>query len=87
VRWAFVSTVALLLLFVLWNVGLIFQWGAHLIPPRGPISFSEVAHNQVFVVQRELSADIRRYFFKRTNLIQQIEQRDIQQLEKNPPPP
>jgi len=87
VRWAFVSAAALLLFFVLWNVGLIFQWGAHLIPPRGPISFSEVAHNQVFVVPRQISADLRRYFFKRTNLMQQIEQRDIQQLEKNPPPP
>ena len=87
VRWAFVSATALLLLFVLWNAGLIFQWGAHLIPPRGPISFSEVAHNQVFVVPRQLSADFRRYFFKRKDLMQQIEQRDIQQLEKNPPPP
>lgn len=87
VRWAFVSTAALLLLFVLWNVGLIFQWGAHLIPSRGPISFSEVAHNQVFVVPRQLSADLRRYFSKRKGLMQQIEQRDIQQLEKNPPPP
>jgi hypothetical protein len=76
-----------LLLFVLWNVGLIFQWGAHLIPTRGPISFSEVAHNQVFVVPRELSADICRYFFKRKALMQQIEQRDLKQLEKNPAPP
>ncbi|PYM06513.1 MAG: hypothetical protein DMF15_12840 [Verrucomicrobia bacterium] len=87
VRWAFVSAAALLLLFVLWNVGLIFQWGAHLIPPRGPVSFSEVAHNQVFIVPRQLSADLRRYFFKRKDLMQQIEQRDIRQLEKNPPPP
>src|SRR5438105_12797886 len=87
VRWAFVSAAALLLLFILWNVGLMFQWGAHLIPPRGPLSFSEVAHNQVFIVPRQLSADLRRYFFKRKDLMQQIEQRDIQQLEKNPPPP
>jgi len=87
VRWAFVSAAAFLLPFVLWNVGLIFQWGAHLIPPRGPVSFSEVAHNQVFVVPRQLSADFRRYFFKRKDLMQQIEQRDIQQLQKNPPPP
>src|SRR5207253_202671 len=83
----FVSATALLLLFVLWNAGLIFQWGAHLIPPRGPISFSEVAHNQIFVVPRQISADLRRYFFKRKDLMQRIEQRDIQELEKNPPPP
>ena len=63
------------------------QWGAHLIPARGPVSFSEVTHNQVFVVPRQLSADLRRYIFKRKAFMQQIEQRDIQQFEKNPPPP
>ena len=63
------------------------QWGAHLIPARGPVSFSEVTHNQVFVVPRQLSADLRRYIFKRKGLMQQIEPRDIQQLEKSPPPP
>ena len=87
VRWTFVSTAALLLGFVLWNAGLIFQWGAHLIPARGPVSFSEITHNQVFVVPRQLSADLRRYIFKRKGLMQQIEQRDIQELERNPPPP
>src|SRR5256885_13184182 len=30
----------------LWNAGLIFQWGSHLIPARGPVSFSGIAHNQ-----------------------------------------
>ena len=68
-------------------MGLIFQWGSHLIPARGPVAFSEVAHNQIFVVPRQLSADLRRYIFKRKGLMQQIEQRDIQQLEKKTPPP
>jgi hypothetical protein len=36
-------------------------------------------------VPRQLSADLRRYMFKRKGLMQQIEQRDIQELEKNPP--
>ena len=58
-----------------------------LIPARGPVSFSEVTHNQVFVVPRQLSADLRRYIFKRKALMQQIEQRDVQELERNPPPP
>ena len=56
-----------------------------MIPVRGPVSLAEVAHNQFFVVPRELSVDLRRYFFKRKSLMQQIEQRDIQELEKNPP--
>jgi hypothetical protein len=79
---AFALGSAVLFLFVLWNVGFIFQWGAHLIPVRGPVSFAEVAHNQFFVVPRELSSDLRRYFFNRKAFMQQIEQRDIQEQQK-----
>jgi hypothetical protein len=78
---------AVLFLFVLWNAGFIFQWGAHLIPVRGPVSFAEVTHNQFYVVPREISANLRRYLFKRKALMQQIEQRDIQELQKNRPNP
>ena len=85
-RTAFIAVIALLVVATLWNAGLMFQWGAHLIPARGPISFSEVAHNQVFVVPRQLSADLQSYLFKRKALMQQIEDRDIHQLEQNPPP-
>jgi hypothetical protein len=74
-----------LALLILWNAGLMFQWGAHLIPARGPVSFPGVARNQLFVVPREFSADLLRYLFKRKALMQQIEQRDIQQME-NPSP-
>ena len=84
-RFLFPAAASILVLFILWNAGFIFQWGAHLIPVRGPVSLAEVAHNQFFVVPRELSVDLRRYFFKRKSLMQQIEQRDIQELEKNPP--
>jgi hypothetical protein len=86
-RAALAAACALLVVFALWNAGLMFQWGSHLIPARGPVSFSEIAHNQFFVVPRQLSADLRRYIFERKAFMQQIEDRDIQQLEKNPPPP
>ena len=86
-RRAFAAAAALIILLIAWNAGFIFQWGSHLIPARGPISFSEMIHNQFFVVPRQLTADLQRYFFKRKALMQQIEERDIQQLEKNPPPP
>ncbi len=72
--------------FTLWNAGLMFQWGSHLIAARGPVSFSEVVHNQIFVMPRQLSSGLRSYFFRRKALMQQIEERDIQQLEKNSPP-
>src|SRR5260370_32546535 len=86
-RRAFASASALIFLLVAWNAGLIFQWGSHLIPARGPISFSEMAHNQFFVVPRQLSVDLLRYLFNRHALMRPIEDRDIQQLEKNSSPP
>jgi hypothetical protein len=86
-RAALAAALALLATASLWNVGLMFQWGSHLIPARGPVSFSEIVHNQFFVVPRQLSANLQRYIFKRKALMQQIEDRDLQQLEKNPPPP
>jgi len=39
-RAALAAAVALLAAATLWNAGLMFQWGAHLIPARGPISLS-----------------------------------------------
>jgi len=86
-RRAFVAAAALIFLLIAWNAGFIFQWGAHLIPARGPISFSEMAYNQFFVVPRQLTADLHRYLFKRRALMQHIEDRDLQQLKNNPPPP
>ncbi len=79
---AFAISAALSFFLVVWNAGFIFQWGAHLIPARGPVSFSEVARNQFFVVPRKLSAQLRAYLFRRKALMQQIEDRDIQQLKK-----
>ena len=85
-RAALAAACALLAVFALWNAGLIFQWGSHLIPARGPVSFSEIAHNQFFVVPRQLSADLQRYLFKRKALMQQIEDRDLQQQKERQQP-
>lgn len=86
-RAAFATASTVLTLFVLWNAGLMFQWGSHLIPARGPVSFSDIFQNQFLAVPRQISADLRSYLFRRKALMQQIENRDLQQLEKNPPPP
>jgi len=77
---------AILAVFVLWNLGLIYQWGTHLIPARGPISFREAAHNQVFVVPRQLTSQLRAYVFRRSDLMRQIEQKDVEQLKKESNP-
>jgi hypothetical protein len=78
-RMALAAASAFLALFLLWNVGLMFQWGSHLISARGPIAFSEMIHNQFFVVPRQLTSRLEAYLFKRKALMQQIEERDIQQ--------
>ncbi len=85
-RTALAAACVLLAVSTLWNAGLIFQWGSHLIPARGPVSFSEIIHNQFFVVPGRLAADLHAYVFKRKALMQQIEGRDLQQLEKIPLP-
>ena len=73
--------------FVFWNAGLMFQWGTHLIPARGPISFSQMIRNQFVVVPRQITKQLEAYLFHRKALMQQIERRDVEQLKKDPPPP
>jgi hypothetical protein len=85
-RRALAAAAVPLALVILWNLGFIFQWGAHLIPPRGPVSFSEVVHNQFFVVPRQLVADLQGYLFRRKTLMRQIEEKDIEQLKKDGQP-
>jgi hypothetical protein len=71
---------------VLWNLAFMFQWGTHLVPARGPIAWSEMIHNQFSVVPRQISSKVQNYLFHRSNLMRQIEDRDIEQMEKQPTP-
>jgi hypothetical protein len=80
---AMASATFLLACFVLWNLAFLFQWGAHLIPARGPISWSEMIHNQFLVVPRRISADLQHYLFRRGDMMQQIDQRDSEQLKQS----
>ncbi len=65
---------------VLWNLGLIFQWGMHLVPTRGPISWRDAAYNQVTVVPQEAASAMKAYFTRRSNLMQRIERTDVNEL-------
>ena len=60
--------------------GLIFQWGTHLIPARGPISWREAAYNQYAVVPGEAIHVAEDYLTRRGQLMEQIEQEDVRQL-------
>lgn len=72
--------------FVLWNLGLIYQWGTHLVPARGPISFRQATYNQFYVVPHQLTSHLRSYLLRRSDLMRQIEQKDIEQMRENAEP-
>jgi hypothetical protein len=65
---------------ILWNLGLIFQWGSHMIPVRGPISWRDTAYNQFARVPTEASQTVKNYLTHRKGLMDQIEQEDVDQL-------
>jgi len=86
-RAALAAACIFLACFVFWNAGLMFQWGTHLIPARGPISFPEMIRKQFLVVPRQITVQFEKYLFARKAMMQQIEQRDLEQLKQNPSPP
>jgi hypothetical protein len=66
--------------FVAFNFGLIFQWGTHLIPARGPISWRTAAYNQVVVVPAMAAGMVKNYLTRRSGLMDRIEQEDVRQM-------
>jgi hypothetical protein len=71
--------------FVLWNLGMIFQWGTHLLPTRGPISWREAAYNQVAVVPVQAAGSLKHYFTRRKQMMGKIEEQDVRQLKSRQP--
>jgi Dolichyl-phosphate-mannose-protein mannosyltransferase len=72
------KTCAVVGLFVVWNLAFVFQWGTHLIPARGPISWRKMAYNQVVVVPVSSTSTLRDFVFRRQALMQHIEETDQQ---------
>jgi hypothetical protein len=69
---------------IVWNLGLVFQWGMHLIPPRGPISWRDAAYNQFAVVPSQATRAIEGYLMRRKQLMGHIEEEDVKQLKSQP---
>lgn len=67
---------------IVWNLGLIFQWGTHLIPARGPISWRSAVHNQVTVVPLQAAHSVTNYVTRRKQMMGRIEQEDIHSLKQ-----
>jgi len=79
-RRATIAASAATSVFILWNLGLIFQWGIHLIPARGPISWRAAAYNQFAVVPAEAVSTVKSYLMHRSKLMDRIEQQDVKQI-------
>ena len=70
--------------FILWNLGLVFQWGMHLIPARGPVSWRDAAYNQFAVVPLRATHTVEDYLTRRKQLMGHIEDQDMKQLKSQP---
>jgi len=68
-------------LLIVWNLGFIFQWGMHMIPARGPISWRQMAYNQVAIVPARFADALNNYMFRRKDMMEHIEREDVKQLE------
>ncbi len=66
---------------VIWNAGFIFQWGTNIIPNRGPVSFRQVASNQVLIVPGRLWTFMRGYLGDRRGTQEAIERDDVRERE------
>ena len=79
-RGAAVTAASVTGVLILWNLGLIFQWGLHWIPERGPVSWRAAAYNQFAAVPEEAASNLKTYLTSRGALMNRIEERDVQQL-------
>ncbi|MFZ3216195.1 MAG: hypothetical protein WA192_09065 [Candidatus Acidiferrales bacterium] len=84
-RGAAVLATSLTALLIVWNLGLVFQWGTHLIPARGPISWRGAAYNQVAVVPGEAARAFGTYLTRRKQMMRHIEQQDVEGLKSGQP--
>jgi hypothetical protein len=79
---ALATAISVTAVLIVWNLAFIFQWGVHLIPARGPISWKQMAYNQVAVVPQRAMNDVRAYVGNRRAMMQRIEREDIGQQKK-----
>src|SRR5579864_5218271 len=81
-RKPFICGALVVALFAAWNTGFIIQWGDHLIPVRGEISWRTMVYNQFCVVPAKLWDTADSFLFHRNRLLHQIEQKDNKELQK-----
>ena len=79
-RRAWLTATSVTAMLVVWSLGFIFQWGTHLVPVRGPISWSQMFRNQFTAVPQQATSQLAAYFGNRRALMHRIEQEDLRQL-------
>ena len=84
-RKSFIAATMVVALFAAWNVGFIIQWGDHLIPVRGEISWRMMVYNQFCIVPAKLWDTADSFLFHRNRLLHQIEQKDNNELQNQNP--
>ena len=77
---ALVSVMVAILVF--WNFGFIFQWGANMIPNRGPISWRTMIRNQFTAVPVRATHMAKGFFTSRTKIIKRIESEDLEEIKQ-----
>jgi hypothetical protein len=82
-RLAYATQILTVGLFVLWNLAFIFQWGTHMVPVRGKISWNSMVHQQIFDVPLLITQSLETYFTRRSEMMQHFEQIDIEQQKLN----
>ena len=78
-RAAYAVEGAAVTILAVWNLAFIFQWGIHLVPARGEISWTGMVRNQFVEVPQRITETVANYFTHRGELMQHIEQEDIEQ--------
>ncbi len=79
-RKSFITAALVVGLFAVWNIAFIFQWGDHMIPVRGTISWRAMVYNQFCVVPVKVLDTAEAFLFHRNRLLHQIEQKDLNEL-------
>ena len=75
-----VAARTLVALLILWNLLFMFQWGTHMIPVRGHISFKAMARAQFTTAPVRLKDTLLKYLTHRNTMMNEIENIDVQQI-------
>ncbi|MDR3676901.1 MAG: hypothetical protein P4N24_15530 [Acidobacteriota bacterium] len=81
-RTAVATSVLVIGALMVWNMAFIFQWGIGLIPHVGPISWKQMAYNQVVVVPARLGGSLKSYFTNRGEMMERLKIQDIQRVRR-----